>query len=77
MKKIMLANSIIEIDEVEYLVNAQAATDIEENKNFIQLMRLIDGQVTIAKIQTIRDAINVAGVIDIIDSGGNSEDRKV
>jgi len=38
-----LNKAVIEIEEVEYLINEKADKDIQEKKEFITLIRLVDG----------------------------------
>ena len=62
-----LNKAVIEIDEVEYLIDAYAAQLIENNSKEVPLIRLFDRKILILSATEIIDIIKKNGIIDRLD----------
>lgn len=63
-----LENAVIELDdEVEYIIDSQAAKDIVKEKPEIKLMRLYDHKIFTFPIKKILDDIANGAIVDKLE----------
>lgn len=61
-----LANAVIEIEEVEYLIDEIAANKITRGEETIPLIRLVDNEIRTISLENILKIIREGGIIDHI-----------
>ena len=63
-----LENAVIDIDEVEYIINKDAAKSILLNEKTVILKRLVDQKKVIMSLKEVRKSILDNGIIDTLDN---------
>ena len=62
-----LENAVIEIEEVEYLINKNAAAEIGRGEKMIILRRLVDLEYHHVSLRVVKRALKKPGIVDYLE----------